>query len=56
MVVAPFDPFTDWNDQQDHERMKAWLVDHGWSISMGANPADIVELKQQFELGLTDDE
>lgn len=40
---------SDWLEQQDHERMKAWMQDHGWSCSMCADPADIYEILQAYD-------
>lgn len=39
----------DWLEQQDHERMKAWMQDHGWSTSMSADPADIYEILEAYD-------
>lgn len=31
-------------EELNHERMKAWMLDHGWSLSICADPCDLVEM------------
>ena len=42
------DQFTsDWADQLASERMKTWMQNHNWSVSLSADPADIYEFIQE---------
>lgn len=52
----PDDAFTDYNDEQRaHERMKAWMENHGWSTSIGRDPAFICMLIEELADELDND-
>lgn len=56
MHKPEYEPFNTYFEQQDHKRMHQWMRDHGWSTSMAADPADIVEIKELYDLGLLTDQ
>lgn len=33
-----------WTEQVQHEKTKAWMLEHGWSVSYSEDPADVYEL------------
>jgi hypothetical protein len=35
-------------EQGDHERMKSWMQDHGWSITSYASPEDILIISEEL--------
>ena len=38
-------------EQQDHERMKVWMVEHRWSLSIFCfDPADLYEVLEQLNI------
>lgn len=39
----------EWLDQLDHERMKAFMEEHGWSTRICADPANLYEIKLEEE-------
>lgn len=47
MSHEPIDPL--FLEQQDHERMKSWMIDHNWSVSLCADPADIIEFTEDLD-------
>lgn len=36
------EPSAEWLEQQAHERMKTWMLDNGWSVTICASPEDIL--------------
>jgi hypothetical protein len=40
----------EYKDELDHERMKAWMTDHGWSTSIGDDPVTILIRLQDWAI------
>lgn len=38
---------SDYLEQLEHERMKAWMLEHGWSIAFSCNPEEIYLLIEE---------
>jgi hypothetical protein len=56
MAIALADFSTDYLEQQDHERMKHWMQEHGWSCAIGADPADIYEILEAYDADSDDND
>jgi hypothetical protein len=39
----------EWAEQLDHEQLKAWMEDHGWSLTQYANPLDVLEIVEELD-------